>query len=104
MTLPLSVPAPDPVTLMLLAQVAVNVTLALDEAVGVTVYLKLPQPVAGVDGVSEDHVPANASTVVVGVVGVVGVGESAWRPSCSKLAAGRKHARDRKTAAAARIS
>ena len=49
---------------MLPAQVAVNVTFALVAVVGVTVYFRLPHPVAGVDGVTEAHVPANASTEV----------------------------------------
>jgi 4-hydroxy-tetrahydrodipicolinate synthase len=46
---------------------------ALVALVGVTVYFALPQPVGGVEGVTEDHVPAKASTVVVGD-GDVGLG------------------------------
>jgi hypothetical protein len=69
------VPAPDPVTVMLLAQVAVNDTLAALVVVGVTVYLRLPHPVAGVLAVTDCQVPANASMETVGVpgVGLVGV-------------------------------
>jgi hypothetical protein len=76
--LPLNVPAPDPLTVMLLAHVAVNVTAALVVVVGVTVYLTLPQPLAGVDAVEEDQVPANASIDVDpdGLVGDVVVSES----------------------------
>src|SRR5436309_11347822 len=72
MVWPDSVPAPDPVTVMLLAHVAVNVTLALVVPVGVTVYFRLPHPVAGVEAVTDCHVPAKSSADVVGV-GVVGV-------------------------------
>src|SRR3954454_10425588 len=70
---PLSVPEPEPVTVMLLAQVAVNETLALDEVVGVTVYFTLPQPVGVVEALTDVQVPANASSETVGVVGDVGV-------------------------------
>src|SRR6185436_1016529 len=71
---PLNVPEPDPVTVMLPAHVAVNDTFAVDVPVGVTVYFRLPQPVGGVDGVTEVQEPANASTVVVGVgLGDVGL-------------------------------
>jgi len=60
---------------MLVAHVAVNETLALVVVVGVTVYFRLPQPVAGVDAVTDCQVPANASMETVGVpgVGLVGV-------------------------------
>src|SRR5689334_9201192 len=61
---PDNVPAPDPLTEMLLALVAV---------VGVTVYLTLPHPVAGFETVIDDHVPANASSEAPGVVGLVGL-------------------------------
>jgi hypothetical protein len=72
---PESVPEPDPVTLMLLAQVAVNDTVALEALTGVTVYFKFPHPAAGVDAVTDCHVPAKASTETVGVLGEVGVDE-----------------------------
>jgi hypothetical protein len=61
------------VRLMLPAHVAEKTTLALVVLVGVTVYFALPQPVGGAEGVTEDHVPAKASTVVVGD-GDVGLG------------------------------
>lgn len=70
---PLSVPAPEPVTVMLPAHVAVNDTFALDAVVGVTVYFRLPHPVGGVDALADVHVPANASIEAVGAVGPVGV-------------------------------
>ena len=69
---PLSVPDPEPVTAMFPAHVAENVTLALDGVVGITVYFRLPHPVAGVDGVTDVHVPANASSDAPGD-GEVGV-------------------------------
>jgi hypothetical protein len=69
---PDSVPLPDPDTLMLLAQVAVNVTLALLVPVGVTVYFKFPQPLAEMVGVADCQVPANASMGTLGPDGVVG--------------------------------
>src|SRR5689334_3673371 len=71
---PDSVPDPDPVTLMLLAQVAEKLTLALLVVVGVTVYLKLPHPVGGVLAVTDCHVPAKESIDADGVVGVGVVG------------------------------
>ena len=47
-----------------------NDTFALVAVVGVTVYLRLPQPVAGVLAVTDCHVPANESSEVeVGEVG-----------------------------------
>jgi hypothetical protein len=70
---PASVPDPDPVTVMLLAQVAVKDTLAALVVVGVTVYLRLPHPVGGVLAVTDCQVPANASIEADGVVGLVGV-------------------------------
>src|SRR5262252_8204651 len=70
---PANVPDPEPVTVMFAAQVAVNVTFALDVLTGVTVYFRLPQPVGGVDALTDCQVPANASIDVVGVVGEVGV-------------------------------
>src|SRR5262245_52501501 len=74
MTFPGSVPVPDPVTVMLVAHVAVNETFALVAVVGVIVYFKLPHPLAGVVAVTDCQVPANASIdVVVVVVGPVGV-------------------------------
>src|SRR5689334_18510285 len=69
---PESVPLPEPVTVMLPAQVAVKETLALVEVVGVTVYLRLPHPVAGVEAVTDCQVPANWSSDAPGV-GDVGV-------------------------------
>src|SRR5687768_1447153 len=57
---------------MLPAHVPLNVTFALVVVVGVIVYFRLPQPVAGFAVPSEDHVPANASIDVVGPVGPVG--------------------------------
>jgi hypothetical protein len=67
---------------MLLAQVALNVTAALVEVVGVIVYLTLPHPDAGVDAVADDHVPANASIDVEpdGEVGVVASGFLSFFP------------------------
>src|SRR3954471_8269702 len=68
---PDNVPVPAPVTVMFDAQVAVNETLALDAVVGVTVYLRLPQPVGGVVAVPDCQEPANASIEVEdGDVGV----------------------------------
>jgi hypothetical protein len=60
---------------MELAQVAANTTVALFVPVGVTVYVRLPQPVTGSDvaAVADCHVPAKAVIDVVGVVGEVGV-------------------------------
>jgi hypothetical protein len=54
------------------AHVPVNVTAALDDVVGVTVYFTLPQPAGGVDAVTDDQVPANAWSEVpeLGEVGV----------------------------------
>jgi hypothetical protein len=69
---------------MLLAQVAVNDTFAVVVVVGVTVYLKLPQPVAGALAVTDCQVPANEFSeavvvvVVVGLVGVVAVSFLFW--------------------------
>src|SRR5436190_4982653 len=74
MTEPDSVPAPEPVTVMLLAHVAVNDTLAALVVVGVTVYLRLPQPVWGVLAATDCQVPAKASIETVGVVDVGLVG------------------------------
>jgi len=62
-------------TLMLLAQVAVKLTFALLVPVGVTVYLRLPQPVTGRAEFVDCQVPANASIDVVGPLGDVGVDE-----------------------------
>src|SRR5262249_10995958 len=77
MTLPVSVPLPEPFTLMLPAHVPANTTAALLVPVGVTVYVRLPQPVTGsvVAAVVDCHVPANAviDAPVAGVVGEVGV-------------------------------
>jgi hypothetical protein len=70
---PDNVPAPDPLTAMLPAHVAVNVTFALVAVVGVIVYFRFPHPVAGFDTLIDDHVPANASSEVVGLVGLVGL-------------------------------
>src|SRR5256885_8533419 len=64
---PDNVPAPDPVTSMLPPHVAANVTFALVAVSGITVYLRLPHPVGGADAVTDDHVPANASMLTVGV-------------------------------------
>src|ERR1051325_11245582 len=69
---PESVPDPEPVTLMLDAHVAVNVTFALVVLSGVTVYFRLPHPDGGVDAVTDCQEPANASIDAVGVVGDVG--------------------------------
>jgi hypothetical protein len=68
---PASVPLPEPVTVMLLAHVAVNDTFALVAVVGVTVYFRLPHPVAGVATATDCQVPANSSIfTVLGPVGV----------------------------------
>src|SRR4030095_6664034 len=95
---PDSVPDPEPVTVMLVAQVAVNETFALVAFVGVTVYLRLPQPVAGVLAVADCHVPANASMEVVGV-GLVGVSVLSFLPMRSHPAA----SMDAATSAAAKV-
>jgi len=73
-TFPDSVPLPEPFTLKALAHVAANTTVALLAPVGVTVYVRLPQPVTGSDVAADAdcHVPAKAVIDVVGVVGVVG--------------------------------
>src|SRR5919112_3391288 len=63
---PESVPVPEPVTLMLPPQVPEKVTFAVDVLSGITVYFTLPHPVAGVDGVTDDHVPANTSMLTDG--------------------------------------
>jgi hypothetical protein len=59
---------------MALAHVAANTTVALLVPVGVTVYVRLPQPVTGSDVAADAdcHVPAKAVIDVVGDVGVVG--------------------------------
>jgi hypothetical protein len=72
--------------------------LALEAFVGVTVYLRLPHPVGGVDAETEVQVPANASMLVVGPVGPVGVVSFLDRRSHPAV---RAHA-SAKTAAAAR--
>lgn len=69
---PESVPLPEPDTLMLLAQVAVNVTLALSVPTGVTVYLRLPHPEGGTVTAADCQVPANASIPTLGLEGAVG--------------------------------
>jgi hypothetical protein len=53
--------------------VPTKLTAALVVLVGVTVYCTLPQPVAGVDAVTEFHVPANALRDTVGADGDVGL-------------------------------
>src|SRR6185437_12183012 len=64
---PDNVPEPEPVTLMLPPHVAANVTFALVVLSGITVYLRFPQPVGGVDAVTDDQVPAKTSMLTVGV-------------------------------------
>ena len=59
-------PVPAPLTLMLPPHVAVNETVAVDELAGVTVYWTLPQPVAGVEALTDDQVPAKVSIPTVG--------------------------------------
>jgi hypothetical protein len=54
-------PVPPPLTLMLPPHVAANETVALEVLTGVTVYWTFPQPVAGVEGETDDQVPANVS-------------------------------------------
>jgi len=46
--------------------------LAAAALTGVTVYFTLPQPVAGVEAVVEDHVPAKTSMLTLGDDGDVG--------------------------------
>jgi hypothetical protein len=97
---PDSVPAPEPITLMLPAQVAENVTFAADVVVGVTVYFRFPQPVGGVEGLIDVHVPANASRVAVELLGDVGVLDepSFFLPPSRSHPAVRAHANARVTA------
>jgi hypothetical protein len=70
---PDKVPVPEPLTPMLPPHVAAKDTFAAVELTGVTVYFTLPQPVAGVDAVADDHVPANTSMLTLGADGDVGV-------------------------------
>lgn len=69
---PDKVPLPDPETLMLLAHVAVKVTLALLALTGVTVYFRFPHPAGGTVADADCQVPANASIATPGPDGVVG--------------------------------
>ncbi len=59
---PLTLPVPVPFTCMAPAQVPAKVTFAAEVFNGVTVYFKLPHPVAGVPADADDQVPANASS------------------------------------------
>ena len=82
-------PVPAPFTLIVPPQIAVNDTVPLDELTGVTVYWTLPQPVAGVDALTDDHVPAKASipTVGDGDVEVRTRTRPSWRSRSEQLAA-----------------
>ena len=51
---------------MLPPHVAANETVALEELAGVTVYWTFPQPVAGVEAVTDDQVPAKVSMPTAG--------------------------------------
>ena len=82
---PDSVPVPEPVTLMLPPQVPEKVTFAVDVVNGITVYLTLPQPVAGVEGVTDDQLPANTSMLTDGEGDVGDPPESSFLSLLNKL-------------------